>query len=318
MAKTQEPSVAYIYKAGLKGFPIKDDTTLAWRDTAQHWQEDAFRRRAEYRAGELAGAQPAGDSGCGSRSLAVFPPPHKFFFARENEVNLGFVYYRKDDDHSFSLGIMWPERGEGYHPWGATDAEWKRRVGVSRGRMGQLCPVQRAGRTLQRMAVYYYLSTKSAVPTQEAVLAYTHDDVFKPLPGFKLAGHFHLDFNETAPRPRHSGLSADRGLASSALWESILFTWAISTTIPIPKIPGQKRFKEEKVYFEGAQRVSDKRLLGHAGGRAERVLRRPLVDHDAEAGLLFPRRTAGRRASSSWRTTRPMVRSTTSVRPKTS
>ena len=25
----------------------------------------------------------------GAGSLAVLPPPHKFFFARENEVNLG-------------------------------------------------------------------------------------------------------------------------------------------------------------------------------------------------------------------------------------
>ena len=32
----------------------------------------------------------------GSGSLAVLPPPHKFFFARENEVNLGYVFYRKD------------------------------------------------------------------------------------------------------------------------------------------------------------------------------------------------------------------------------
>jgi hypothetical protein len=35
------------------------------------------------------------------------------------------------------------------------------------------------------MAVYYYLSPKAAQPTLDAVLAYTHDDVFKPLPGFK-------------------------------------------------------------------------------------------------------------------------------------
>jgi hypothetical protein len=31
----------------------------------------------------------------GKSSLAVLPPPHKFFFARENEVNLGYVYYRR-------------------------------------------------------------------------------------------------------------------------------------------------------------------------------------------------------------------------------
>ena len=33
IAKTDAPDVAYIYKAGLKGFAIKDDTKLTWRDT---------------------------------------------------------------------------------------------------------------------------------------------------------------------------------------------------------------------------------------------------------------------------------------------
>jgi len=27
-------------------------------------------------------------------SIGIFPPPHKFFFAREIELNLGYVWYR--------------------------------------------------------------------------------------------------------------------------------------------------------------------------------------------------------------------------------
>ena len=42
MAKTDAPSVAYIYKAGLKGFAIADDTKVVWRDTSQVWQEYEF------------------------------------------------------------------------------------------------------------------------------------------------------------------------------------------------------------------------------------------------------------------------------------
>ena len=130
IAKTDAPSVAYIYKAGLKGFHIADDTQLTWRDTSQVWQQQHFGGRGEPSAGQSPRAQSAGDSGCRRRlgepgSLAIFPPPHKFFFARENEVNLGYVYYRKDDDRSFSLGVMQPERGEGYAPWGVSDEVWK-------------------------------------------------------------------------------------------------------------------------------------------------------------------------------------------------
>ena len=35
-------------------------------------------------------------------SVAFFPPPHQFFFARELEVNLGYVWFRKDDGKTFS------------------------------------------------------------------------------------------------------------------------------------------------------------------------------------------------------------------------
>ena len=42
IAKTEEPSVAYIYKAGLKGFTINSDTKVEWRDTARAWQEYSF------------------------------------------------------------------------------------------------------------------------------------------------------------------------------------------------------------------------------------------------------------------------------------
>ncbi len=101
IAKTSEPSVAYIYKAGLKGFTINNDSKVVWRDTARAWQEYSF--------GGSPNAEPVNlrarnrleilDSGAGS--LAIFPPPHKFFFARENEVNLGYVYYRKDSPNIF-------------------------------------------------------------------------------------------------------------------------------------------------------------------------------------------------------------------------
>ncbi len=261
IAKTQEPSVAYIYKAGLKGFPVQDSTTISWRDTAQHWQEahlggapntDPVGLRARNRLLILA---------AGAGSLAVFPPPHKFFFARENEVNLGFVYYRKDNNNSFSLGTYWPERGEGYHPWGASNAEWKRRVGVSREESDNYALYNAPAGTLQRMAVYYYLSAKRAISTQEAVLAYTHNDVFKPLPGFKvMAGHFHMDFNEQL---------RDRGtLDYQPPWVAVFRALGIDILYlgdfhddSHPNDPGPERFKEQKVYFEGAQRVSDRDFL---------------------------------------------------------
>jgi hypothetical protein len=261
VAKTNEPSVAYIYRAGLKGFDIAKHPSVAWRDAARAWQK--------YQFGGDINAEPVGlrarnrleivDSGSGS--IAAFPPPHKFFFAREDEVNLGYVYYRKDSDTSFAVGAMQPEKGEGYHPWGVTDTEWKRRSGTSEGHWDNYALYNAPAGTMQHMAVYFYLSPEDDHATQQAVLAYTHDDVFKPIPGYKvLASHFHLDFNELL-RDRQT-------LDYRPPWVDVFHALGINIVNlgdfhddSDPRDPGPKRFMEQKVYFEGTARISDKDLL---------------------------------------------------------
>ncbi len=261
IAKTDEDSVAYIYKAGMKGFALGDSTRLVWRDTARQPQET-----------RLGGAPNDGpvnvrarnrllilDAGAGS--LAVFPPPHKFFFARESEPNLGYVYYRKDSGSSFSLGAMQPEKGEGYHPWGVTDAEWKRRTGTSRGEWDNFALYNAPPGTMQRMAVYYYLSPHGDQATQQAVLAYTHNDMFKPVPGFKvLTGHFHMDLNEQLRDRENLDYQATWVPVFRGLGINIVYLGDFHDDSDL-KDPGPKRFAEEKVYFEGAQRLSDKDFL---------------------------------------------------------
>ena len=212
IAKTDAPSVAYIYKAGLKGFAIKDDSKVTWRDTSQIWQENDFGGALNDEPVNVRARNRLEILDTGGGSLAVFPSPHKFFFARENEVNLGYVYYRKDNATSFSLGVMQPERGEGYAPWGVSDAEWKHRVNTSREEVENYALYNAPPGTMQRMAVYYYLSPKGDHDSQQAVLAYTHNDVFKPVPGFKVvSGHFHMDLNEMLRDRAHAGLPPQLG-----------------------------------------------------------------------------------------------------------
>ena len=262
VAKTNLPSVAYIYQAGLKGFTLRPDTKLTWRDTARLWQSYSFGgapndEPVNIRARNRLEIIDPGHAG----SLAIFPPPHKFFFARENEVNLGYVYYQKDNDTSFSLGVMQPERGEGYVPWGVSEAVWKRRTGVSQEEWDNFALYNAPPGTLQRMAVYYYLSAKNSQATQQSVMAYTHDDVFKPLPGFKvLSGHFHFDYNEVL-RDRNtldyqpSWVPVMRGLGINILYLGDFHDDSD------PNDPGPKRFPEQKIYFEGSRRMSDKDFL---------------------------------------------------------
>ena len=90
-----------------------------------------------------------------------------------------------------------PDREEGYKPWGTETAEWERSVREARGEIDNFALYNAPPGTLQRMPVYFYLSAAGVPATQQHILAYTHDDVFKPLAGFKVVvSHFHFHINE--------------------------------------------------------------------------------------------------------------------------
>ena len=89
IAQTNEPSVAYKYEAGLKGLSADQLPRVVWRDVKQEPKTDSVagtdnNQQVVLRArNRLAIAEGSGGS------IAIFPPPHQFFFARELEVNLG-------------------------------------------------------------------------------------------------------------------------------------------------------------------------------------------------------------------------------------
>ncbi|MFZ2020865.1 MAG: hypothetical protein ACLPZY_05305 [Terracidiphilus sp.] len=261
VAKTDAKDVAYIYKAGLKGFAIGDGTKLEWRDTAQVWQQYEFGGEVNEQPVDLQARNRLEILDAGPGSLAIFPPPHRFFFARENEVNLGYVYYRKDSGNSFSLGVMQPEKGSGYAPWGVSDEVWNRRVHVARSQIYNYALYNAPPGTMQYMAVFYYLSATGSHQTLQQLMAYTHDDAYKPVPGFKtVTGHFHLDFNE---------MIRDRGTSDflptwvpvfRGLGINIVYLGDFHDDSDLAD-PGPKRFAEQKLYFEGARKMSDKNFL---------------------------------------------------------
>src|SRR6185437_10572783 len=125
-------SVAYKYVGGLKGFVIGSGSRVVWRDTARAWQYYAFGGAVNQDAVGLRARNRLAILEAGGGSLAVFPPSHKFFFSREIETNLGYVYYRKDSESSFAIGVRQPDREVGYKPFGFSDAVWNRRVAESR------------------------------------------------------------------------------------------------------------------------------------------------------------------------------------------
>jgi hypothetical protein len=261
IAKTDEPSVAYKYVGGLKGFTIGNDTRVVWRDVAREWQEyrlgggintDAVAIKARNRLGIVETA---------AGSLAFLPPSHKFFFAREIETNLGFVYYRKDSETSFSVGARQADREDPYRPYGVSDEVWDRRAKEARHDINNFALYNAPPGTWQRMPVYFYLSPEDSRTTQQSVMEFTHDDRYKPIPGYQvLVSHFHFHFNEQ--------LSDAGTIDVQPSWLQVLRGLGINIAILAdfhsdahPSDPGPIRFKEQKVYFDGCRRFSDRGFL---------------------------------------------------------
>src|SRR5207248_1438435 len=146
--------VAYKYEAGLSGFSTDIMSRIAWHDTGGHLQQYLFGGPKNDTVAPLKAANRVlvaeGDSG----SLATFTAPHTFFFTREVDTNLGYVWYRKDDDKHFAIGIRQPDREE--------SEQYRDNFALFNAPPG----------TWQRMAVYFYVDAKSAQETRNAVLAF--------------------------------------------------------------------------------------------------------------------------------------------------
>jgi hypothetical protein len=261
IAQTMEPSVAYKYVAGLKGFRINDDTRVVWRDTARAWQEYEFGGAPNTDPVALKARNRLGIVEEKGGSLAFFPPSHKFFFSREMETNLGYDYYRKDNENSFSVGVRQADREEGFKPYGVSDAVWKHRVSESREELDNFALYNAPPGAWQRMPVYFYLTAEDSKATQQDVMAFTHDDVYKAMPGFKvLVSHFHFHLNEE--------LTDAGSIDHQPAWISVFRALGINMAILAdfhsdshPTDTGKIRLDEQKVYFEGCERFSDRNFL---------------------------------------------------------
>ncbi len=262
IAKTEERSVAYKFHGGLKGFQLDQARRMVWRDVARGWQKyefggspntDPVALRARNR---VAFVETAGGS------VAVFPSPHKFFWAREIETNLGYVYYRKDDAGTFAAGVRHGDREEMYRPYGVSDEVWQKRLRQARSfAQGNFALYNARPGTWQRMAFYFYLSPRDGKATLPRVMDFTHDDSYKPLPGYQVAvSHFHTHFNE---------LLTDAGtLDLQPPWLPTFRAMGINIAMMsdfhgdgAANDPGPKRFHDQKVYFDGCRRHSDNEFL---------------------------------------------------------
>ena len=244
IAKTDQPSVAYKYEGGLKGFSTALTPRVTWRDRGGDPQQYEFGGiRNDSRVTVKAKNRVLVAGGGKNGSIATFPSPHAFFFTREVDTNLGYIWYRKDAEGQFGMGVRQAE--------GEEVQQYVENFALHNAPPG----------TLQRMAVYYLMSPDNAEAARQQVMAYTHGDVFKPIPGYKtMVNHFHLRFTE---RLRASG-SLDNTFEDLMVMRS--------TGINIvglsdfhgdlrPNDPGLGRLEDQRDYYIATQKASDKDFL---------------------------------------------------------
>jgi hypothetical protein len=239
-ASTSEPDTSYIYDAGLR-LNAAADRLAGWNMQSEVVYYDAggqlrserpeFERtpvKARYRVIALRTARG---------SLAVFPPPHQYFFARDTTQNLGYLWHSSYRGEA-SIGIrQLPDDNLPFYPW-------------------MNAPPQ----TEQRMSVFYLVSDREPATAIDQTLRYTNRDRFPDLPGYKkLTSHWHFaytvqamakGFDWTPPfKPVLKGMGVDAAMIMDFHLDGH------------PEDLTDIRVKELDAYYRGARAQSDRDFL---------------------------------------------------------
>ena len=243
IAKTNEPSVAYKFDAGLSGFSVETLSRVTWNDIGGHPQQNQFGGLKNEAMVPVKAQNRVLVAEGRSGSLAAFPPPHSVFWARQAEENLGYVFYRKDSNTSFSMGTRQPEQ-EGTPQYYTTFPLINARPD-----------------TVQHMGAYFYASPLPAEATRQTVLGFTHGDTYKPVAGYKtMVNHLHLGITA---RLRAAG-SLDGDVRDIDPLKSLGVNIVGMSEFhgdPLRSDTGAGRFPDQADYAKVSARLSDKDFL---------------------------------------------------------
>lgn len=184
IAKTDLPSVAYKYDAGLSHIAAPGVSAI-WRDPSGAVVTNSF--------GGGSNADPVSVQTqtrllalqTGQGAVAFFPPPHNFFWAREISTNLGYNWYRKDSDGFVAAGVRQADAEAGPGQSGRGTQDFRDNFALYSAPPG----------SWQRMAVYLLVQPGNGLGAIESARAYTRGDHYKALPGYQvMLAHVHAYF----------------------------------------------------------------------------------------------------------------------------
>jgi hypothetical protein len=170
--RTEQDGIAYLYDAGLVCRQVLP-TRIAWRASSGMLESDAAAsiKSAKHVAvrGRAIGVEFDGGS------IALFPPPHRYFYPLDFSDNLKNIWMGPNyngQPFPFGFGIRHDPRGDNrFVPWFNAPPE-----------------------TTQEMGLFLLLSDGSADQTLRDVARLTRSDRFSPLPGHTVfSSHYHVE-----------------------------------------------------------------------------------------------------------------------------
>jgi len=242
LLSTDEPDTAYYYDAGLTMSSPRDirpggnmESSLLFYDrngklTQQTSPYGPERRTLQIRYRALAVKM-------GSGSLAVFPPPHRFFFARDYTTNQGYAWYSAWRGQ-VGLGVQqYPDDNTRIDPW-----------------------MNAPPGTVQEMTLFLLPSADAEETALQQALTYTHQDHFPHVNGFvTFAPHWH---------PAYTVQEMEKGSAWVPPFKAIMETVGIDSAMimdfHLDGHPGDLtdvRLNELKEYYKACRAQSDPKFL---------------------------------------------------------
>jgi len=170
VVQTQKDARALLYHAGLTCEPVGKTVSWIGLDDKAH-RVDATARPATPQ--KVLHRTIALETKTGA--VAVFPPPHRYFYPLDEAYNLGFTWWGEgfmDHVSDFGIGIRQDLKG---------DRRWVPWFNAPPG-------------TKQELGIFWLASRDRGNRLFDRVKAYTHGDRFPELPGHKtFTSHYHIE-----------------------------------------------------------------------------------------------------------------------------
>ena len=295
LVSTHEPDTAFYYDAGLEMTAEQDrraggnmESHISYYDVEGKLKEvtppygsDRHSLTAHYRT--VAAKMGAG-------SIAVFPPPHRYFFARDYTTNQGYLWYSSWRGR-VGLGVQqYPDDDTTIDPWMNAPPD-----------------------SVQEMGLFLLPSAKDSSVALKDVLAYTHNDHFAHLDGFvTFASHWHLAYTVQA---------MEKGIDWEPPFKPVMKAIGIDSAMIMdfhgdghPADLTDLRLHELDEYYKACRAQSGRDFLLIPSEEADIYL-------GGHWGLVFPHPVIGSRIASLVRASKPRMintaRSIASMMPKT-